>query len=202
MPVPVKPAASSARRMAPMRPSIMSDGATRSTPARACSTAIWQRMPTVRSLSTSLPSGVSTPSWPCVVYGSSAMSVMTAIPGTAFFTARTARSTSASSSRAMDPSGSLNFGSIEGKRATAGTPSLCRARHSFTRSARLRRKTPGIDRTASGPPWPSTTNSGAMKSWGRNTVSSVRARRLAVRRRRRGRWVRSSLKFSGIDTLG
>ena len=44
MPVPVKPAASSARRIAPTRPSIMSDGATRSTPARACSTAIFARI--------------------------------------------------------------------------------------------------------------------------------------------------------------
>ena len=126
------------------------------------------------------------------------MSVITVSSGTAFFTARTARSTSASSRNATLPSGSLSLGSIEGNRATAGTPSLRNARHSFTKSIRLRRHTPGMDGTGSAPPSPSITNSGAIKSWGRSTVSSVNARRLAVRRNRRGRWVKSNLKWSGM----
>ncbi len=68
-----------------------------------------------------------------------------------------------------------------GKSATAGMPSAQRARHSFTRSATLRRRTPGIDGMASGFPLPSTTKSGAMKSAGRRTVSSTRARRPPTR---------------------
>jgi hypothetical protein len=55
-----------------------------------------------------------------------------------------------------------------------------------------------MDGTGSAPPSPSITNSGAIKSWGRSTVSSVNARRLAVRRNRRGRWVKSNLKWSGM----
>ena len=45
----MKPASSSASRMAPTRPSIMSLGATTSAPARAWQTACWQRTATVSS---------------------------------------------------------------------------------------------------------------------------------------------------------
>ena len=59
--------ASSAVRMAATRPSIMSEGATQSTPAEACSTAICARISTVPSLSTSVPAALRIPSWPVVV---------------------------------------------------------------------------------------------------------------------------------------
>jgi hypothetical protein len=67
MPTPENPAASNARRIAPTRPSIMSLGATRSTPACACNKAICAKIATVRSLSTSVPAAFRMPSWPCVV---------------------------------------------------------------------------------------------------------------------------------------
>jgi hypothetical protein len=123
---------------------------------------------------------------------------MTASSGTAFLTARTARSTSVSSLSACVPSSSFNFGSSLGNNATAGTPSLWIARHSFTRSAMFSRNWPGIDLISSGRGLPSTTKSGAMKSAGRSTVSSTNARSAGVRRRRRGRWVMSNLKFSAM----
>jgi len=44
------PAFSSAARMRPMRPSIMSEGATMSTPAAACTSACFTRMSSVASL--------------------------------------------------------------------------------------------------------------------------------------------------------
>ena len=44
------PAFSSAWRMRPMRPSIMSEGATMSTPAAACASACFSRIASVTSL--------------------------------------------------------------------------------------------------------------------------------------------------------
>ena len=67
MPVPVRPAASRPLRMAFTRPSIMSEGATKSAPAWAVKTDIFTRESTVRSLSTSVPAAFRMPSWPCVV---------------------------------------------------------------------------------------------------------------------------------------
>ena len=64
--------------------------------------------PTVSSLATS-PSR-STPSWPCVVKGSSATSHITPRSGCAFFTARTARQTRFSGLSASSPSGGLALG--------------------------------------------------------------------------------------------
>ena len=51
----MKPSSSSAVRIAPTRPSIMSDGATMSAPARACESASRASSSSVASLSTSLP---------------------------------------------------------------------------------------------------------------------------------------------------
>jgi hypothetical protein len=48
--------------MAPMRPSIMSEGATMSAPASAWATAMAARIGTLSSLSMRSP--ISTPSWP------------------------------------------------------------------------------------------------------------------------------------------
>ena len=67
MPVPVWPEASRALRMAFTRPSIMSEGATKSAPAWAVKSDIFTSASTVRSLSTSVPAALRMPSWPCVV---------------------------------------------------------------------------------------------------------------------------------------
>ena len=70
----VNPASSRASRIAPTRPSIMSEGATQSAPALACETAWRHRNSTVSSLRIS-PSSATMPSCPSQLYGSSATSV-------------------------------------------------------------------------------------------------------------------------------
>src|SRR5204862_6776261 len=82
---------SSASRMAPTRPSIMSEGATMSAPASACDTAVRASSSSVGSLRTA-PSST-TPQWPCLVYSQRQTSVMTSSSGTVTFTARTASGT-------------------------------------------------------------------------------------------------------------
>jgi len=72
--------------MAMTRPSIMSDGATMSAPASAWERASFARSSRVPSLSTS-PS-LMMPQWPWSVYSHMQTSVMTASPGTCFFSAR------------------------------------------------------------------------------------------------------------------
>ena len=73
MPVSTKPSSSSACRMAPTRPSIMSEGATRSAPARACTTDMRASTSTVSSLRIR-PSSPTSPSCPWSVNGSRATS--------------------------------------------------------------------------------------------------------------------------------
>ena len=70
-------------RIAPTRPSIMSDGATISAPARACDSASRTSSSSVASLSTSLPSIA--PQWPWSVYSHMQTSVITASPGHVLF---------------------------------------------------------------------------------------------------------------------
>ena len=84
------PAFSSAVRMAPTRPSIMSDGPTMSAPASAWLTACFTSTSEVVSLST-YPCSSMMPSCPCVVNGSSATSVMMPRSGWVDFRARAAR---------------------------------------------------------------------------------------------------------------
>ena len=78
--VPDNPSPSSAARIAPTRPSIMSEGATISAPATACDSAVSAKSSIERSLSTS-PSR-STPQCPWVVYWQRQTSVITTISGT------------------------------------------------------------------------------------------------------------------------
>ncbi len=82
--------------MVPMRPSIMSEGATASAPASACEIAVWASSSIVISLSTS-PSRTK-PQWPCEVYSQRQTSVITVRSGWASFSARTASWTTPSSS--------------------------------------------------------------------------------------------------------
>ena len=187
------PSRSSASRIAPMRPSIMSLGATTSQPARACTIACRQRTSTVSSFTTyALPayqgarsSGRSRPSCPCVVNGSSATSQITPRSGHAALTARTARQTRLSGFVASSPSGVFRSASITGKTATAGMPA---ARASFAASTRRstdRRETPGMDAIGLDDAWPSCTKSGQIRSAGVSTCSRVRRRDQASRRSRR-----------------
>ena len=91
-----KPASSSASRMTPTRPSIMSDGATMSAPACACETAVRASSPTVASLTISSPSRM--PQCPWEVYSQRQTSVTTSRPGAARLMARTAACTGAAGS--------------------------------------------------------------------------------------------------------
>ena len=93
--VSAKQASSSASRMAPTRPSIMSEGATMSAPASACETAVRASSSSVGSLRT-VPSST-TPQWPWLVYSHRQTSVITSRSGTLSFTARTACCTMPSS---------------------------------------------------------------------------------------------------------
>src|SRR6058998_2452923 len=92
-----KPAASRAVRIAPTRPSIMSEGAITSAPARACASASAASSSRVGSLSTS-PS-FTTPQWPWSVYSQRQTSVTRTSPGAA--------SRMAPSARGMMPPGSV-----------------------------------------------------------------------------------------------
>src|SRR5712691_9127700 len=95
---------SSVSRMAPTRPSIMSDGATMSAPARACESACSARIFTVESFATSLFS--TTPQWPWSVYSQRQTSVMTRSFSFALRIASMARCTTPS-----DPRGTSSLGS-------------------------------------------------------------------------------------------
>ncbi len=112
-----KPSSSSAARISPTRPSIMSLGAIRSAPARAWETAVRASSSSVASLSTP-PSDRSTPQCPWLVYSHRHRSVMTRSSGWASLMARVASWTMPSSSQAPEPSSSLAAGSPN--RSTAG----------------------------------------------------------------------------------
>src|SRR5207245_5339180 len=86
-----KASPSSACRIAPTRPSIISEGATMSAPARAWLRAIFCRQASVSSFTT-WPS-FTMPQWPCVVYSSTQTSVITIKSVTVSFIERTARGT-------------------------------------------------------------------------------------------------------------
>ena len=100
------------------------------------------------------------PSWPCVVNGSSATSVMTPSSGSAFFSARTARCARPSGFQASRPSRLLASGAVTGNSAIAGTPSFATASASRTSSSTVIRSTPGIEGTATRCFEPSMTNTG------------------------------------------
>jgi hypothetical protein len=152
----VKPRSSSARRIAPTRPSIMSDGATTSAPAAACDSAACTRCTTVGSFRISSPSTM--PQWPCEVYSQRQTSVMTRSSGSARLRARIASCTGASGSEASDPLSSLVSG--RPNRITAPMPSARAAVASRTASSTESWNTPGIELTSSRTPSPPRTNSG------------------------------------------
>ena len=154
---------SRAARIAPTRPSIISEGATKSAPASAASTAISARISTVASLTKSPACTSNNPSWPCTVYGSSARSVITAICGSSALIARIARSTNVLGFKASRPSSVFNESSNFGNSATAGIPNVASSRHSAINSGIVRREIPGIDSIGSAAPSPSITKIGWIK---------------------------------------
>ena len=87
----VKPAASSERRIACTCPSIAAEGAMKSAPAAAATTACLPRFSRVASLST--PWSHSTPQWPWEVYSQKQVSDMTIISGTVDLQIRDIRAT-------------------------------------------------------------------------------------------------------------
>ncbi len=180
------PSSSSAARIAPIRPSIMSEGATTSVPAAAWERACRTSASTVASFST-WPEASINPSWPCVVYGSSATSVITPSSGTSFLSARTVRCTRPSGFHASRPSSLLVDGSGTGNSATAGMPSVPSRRASSTTRSIDRRSMPGIEATASRRPRPSITNSGWIRSSAARSVSRASRRENGSRRMRRRR---------------
>ncbi len=178
-----KPLASSAVRMAPTRPSIMSLGAMISMPARACETAVLARISRVGSLAISNASaanfsasaaadpvvttvfgppgfaaGSTMPQCPWLMYSHRQTSPITIRPGTAALMARVAFCTMPSSAQA--PVATSSFFSGSPNRITAGMPSDFTSRHSFTVSSMERLNTPGILPIGLRTPSPAQTNSG------------------------------------------
>src|SRR6202046_3509379 len=193
----LKPLPSSAERIAPPPPSIMSDGATISAPARACDSAERVSSSSVASLSTSLPA--SAPQWPWSVYSHMQTSVITAIPGTRSLISRIARCTSPSSFHASLPLASLRSGIPN--RMTAGTPAAHVSRASATMLSTDICATPGIDLIAFFTPRPGHTNIGRIRSSANKRVSRIMRRIVSVRRSRRGRLIGKGIVVLGVDYI-
>ena len=96
MGTPEKPFSSSVSRMASTRPSIMSEGATMSAPARTCDNAACESRSRVGSFWISPPL-CTRPQWPWEVYSHRHTSVMTTSSGKACLSLRTASCTMPSS---------------------------------------------------------------------------------------------------------
>src|SRR4051812_8170784 len=175
------PSSSSWLRITPIRPSIMSEGATTSAPASACEIAVLASSSTVMSLST-WPSRTN-PQWPWEVYSQRHTSVITVRSGCASFSARTAICTTPSSSNAPEPVSSFVPGIPN--RITASIPTAASSEASATSSLIEKRSIPGIDSTGSRTFSLETTNSGWTRWRGDNSVSRTRSRSAFVRRSRR-----------------
>src|SRR5918996_2492443 len=178
-----KPSPSSAPRIAPTRPSIMSLGATASAPASAWLTAVRARSSRVTSFRISPPS--TTPQWPCDVYSQRQTSVRSTSPGTRSRSDRKARWTMPSSSYA--PEAASSFSSGMPKSRTAGTPSRCASSASSQRRSTERWAMPGRPSSGRSTPSPGQTKSGSTKSSSESRVSRASERSAAVRRKRRRR---------------
>ena len=194
--VSVNEASSSASRMAPTRPSIMSEGATTSAPASTCEIAVRASNSSVGSLRT-VPSST-TPQWPWLVYSHRHTSVITSRSGTLSFTARTACCTMPSSAQASEPRGSFSAGIPNS--STAGMPMPAASLHSLISSSTERRCWPGIEPIGSRTPRPCVTNSGYTKSSTARAVSRTILRRSAFSRNRRGRNIGCAITSTTFPT--
>ena len=152
-----KPEPSSASRIAPTRPSIMSEGATMSTPASASETEVRASSSIAPSLSTS-PRALSGPQCPCSVYSQRQTSAITASAGSASLSALTAACVIPSCAQAPLPSASFCEGTPNS--STARTPSSRSSAASAASRSVESRACPGIDSIGSRTPAPSVTNNG------------------------------------------
>ena len=181
------PSSSSAARIAPTRPSIMSLGATMSAPARAWLTAVRASSSSVASLSTSgrrIGPGSKTPQWPWLVYSQRQTSAITSSSGCAARIARVASWTTPSVVPGAAALVVLLGGDAEQQHG--GNPErgdLARPRRRPAASGS--RAMPGIASIGCGASMPSSTNSGITRSPAVTRVSRTRSRRTGVRRSRR-----------------
>src|SRR6478609_4853967 len=184
-------AASSALRIAPTRPSIMSEGAMISQPASAWTMACLTNTATVSSLR--MTPSRSSPSWPWLVKGSSATSQRMPTSGTSRLIAPMARQTRLSGLSASLPVSSRRLGSVYGKSAMQGMAR--RAARSASRTAWSidSRSTPGIEGTGMRVFSPSITNKGQIRSSALSTCSRTMRRAHSLPRLRRIRVGMSSL---------
>ena len=172
----------------------MSDGATRSAPARAWLTAVRASSSTLASLSTA-PSSRSTPQWPWSVYSHRHTSVITSSSGCACLIAAVASCTTPSSSHAPEPCSSFSAGTPNS--ITAAMPSAAASRASSTAAATDRRSTPGIVAIGSRAVPASATNIGSTR---RSAVSSVS--RTSPRSEADARSLRMRVCGNAIDISG
>src|SRR5208282_5192890 len=195
-----KPAPSSAVRIAPTRPSIMSEGAMMSTPDRASETEVRASNSRLASFTISYSavaggaaaaaprdcgSAFTIPQCPCDMYSHRQTSPITNTSRTSRLMARAAFCTMPSSAQA--PVATSSFFSGSPNKMTDSTPRARVSRTSFTASSTERLKTPGIERTSFRIPVPGQMNSGYTKDSGVSRVSRTRLRRFSVRRKRRRR---------------
>ena len=171
--------------MAPMRPSIMSEGPRMSAPASAWLSAMRTSASTDSSLTIS-PSRTM-PSWPSALKVSSATSLINATSGTAALMARKARLGRLSGSHAASHASVFKCASMEGNTQSAGIPRERASSAAATARSIVRRVTPGMEGTASSRSWPSITKIGQIRSCGLSRVSRTMSRSAGVRRTRRGR---------------
>ena len=145
------------------------------------------------------------PSWPWVVKGSSATSVITPSSGTASLIDFTARCTSPSALWASSAIKLLLLAPTTGNRAMAGIPSDAISLAWSTNRSMLKRSIPGIEGIASRWPSPSSTKTGKIKSAGVSRLSLTRRRENSLARNRRirvaGKGPRCELKVMGCPRL-
>ena len=186
----MKPFSSSARRIAPTRPSIMSDGATMSAPARACESASRASSSSVASLSTSLPA--TTPQWPWSVYSHMQTSVITARPGHVLldFANRALHLALVVPRLAAVRVLALRDAEQDDRR-DAGRVRLARGAHAPGRPTSARR--PASNRSDVLTSRPGQTKNGWIRSSGARRVSRIIRRSVSVRRSRRGRLIGNAI---------
>ena len=188
----VKPASSSASRMRPTRPSIMSDGATMSAPAAACDSAARDELLDGRVVGDLL---VDEDAAVAVrrVLAQADVGDDQQVRDLALDRAHRATAPAPPDRRPPDPTASLSSGRPNS--STPGTPSAFAAAASFTASSTDSWNTPGIDADFAPLPF-----AGARRTADRGTCRATAASRAPargsrpMRRSRRGRWRRSELR--------
>lgn len=161
----------------------MSDGATIWQPDCAKAIACSDRTSTVASFTILSDSKI--PSWPWVVYGSSATSQMIPRSGTSARSLWTDLPTKFSGFSASSPRSLFKLGSVSGNSASAGIPRSAAYLASKINWSIDNRNTPGIDSISDRTPVPSVTKTGQIKSLVARLDSRTRRRNHAWPRLRR-----------------